>query len=217
MTGLVFVLAHEFALVAMDTLSVYADDKSPFKYCSKIFLLPHLRGAVCVTGSLELGLGWHAEIQSRIVARDFDYVDDIASAQLQRLSRGIASVGDSTVYHFGYRDSTSALVGSAFRSKNEFHREVLQYGLGIKPPFADVLSFAEGAVSSLATLEGISELFQRLRSSDDSCLRDDRVGIGGQVHLLRMSERQQVVQEVYRWPDYDLYFQKMLANLRRRS
>jgi hypothetical protein len=214
MTGLVFVLQRDGVMVGMDSLACYPSDKSPFKYCSKILSLPHLSAAICPTGTLQLGLDWYVDVQSNILARDLDFVNGIAPERLREIyARLPEPPGTSTVYHFGYSPKEDAFVGVAFRSTNNFVAEVIPYGVGIKPAFDHLVSIAADEVNALGYADGIVSMLHHLRLADDALPMVDRVGIGGEVHLLTLTASRQTLHVVDRWPDFDDQFRQMMHAL----
>ncbi|AIQ75890.1 hypothetical protein MKZ21_24765 [Paenibacillus sp. FSL P2-0536] len=74
MTAMDAFFTEDFVYIAMDTLSLSMYDRKPYKYASKIFPLPHLRGVMCGTGNLDLILKWYTRIQKNVVAKDIDYL-----------------------------------------------------------------------------------------------------------------------------------------------
>jgi hypothetical protein len=217
MTGLVFVLAPEYVLVGMDSLALYGDDKTPFKYCTKLFGLPHLAALVCATGSLQLGLNWYLDIQSNIVAADIDYLNGVAATRLRMIAERLSEPVSSTVYHFGFSPRAEAFTGIAFRSESGFAPENLAYGLGVKPPFQEAFSAAVEDIALLGPECGVARILQRLRAGDDALPVAERVGIGGQAHLMTLSGSRQVTHVVDCWPDYEVQFHQMMRSLRKRN
>jgi hypothetical protein len=207
------VLQPDYVLVGMDTLAATPGDKSPHNYCSKIMTLPHLAAVMCPTGILELGLDWYVNIQANVLARDIDYVNEIAPDRLREISAGLPGFTTSTIYHFGFSPRANSLVGTAFRSANSFSPEVLEYGLGIKPAFEEVLAVATDDLDELGYSDGIVKLLHRLRVADDARPVEERVGIGGQVHLLTLTPSRQVICVADQWPDFDEQFDSMLEAL----
>ncbi len=65
MTALNFILDPGYVLIFTESLSLTID-REPFKYVSKIFPLPHLRGVLCGTGLIQTIMDWHVYIQGQM-------------------------------------------------------------------------------------------------------------------------------------------------------
>jgi hypothetical protein len=213
MTALVFVLQPEYVVFAMDSLSLRGDNKLPGKYCTKAFLLPHLGSAICGTGALRLVTQWHECLQLSVLARDVDYINETAPHHLRRISSGIDDYPHSTIYHFGLSSAQNAFVGAAFRSSNDFACEAIPYGIGVKPGLEHVAAKAEDRLDELGYADGIVWLFERLREHDDSLPAEERVGIGGEIHLFALEAGKMSVSVLHQWPDYDETYDEMLVRL----
>ena len=214
MSGLVFVLEPERVLVAMDTLATNGLDGLPSHYASKLLPLPHLLGVICGTGSMQLALQWYLDVQSNVVARDFDFVNEIAPERLRSIAE---SLGDqkttSTIYHFGFSRSAGVFAGTVFRSTAAYMAEPLQYGAGLKPPYEDVINVANDRLDELGLDHGLVDLLTRIKIVDDSLPTNERVGIGGEVHLMLLSGTSQITQVSGQWPGFDEEFAYMLERL----
>ena len=120
----------------MDTLSLRID-REPLKYVSKIFPLPHLRGVLCGTGSLNTVMDWHAYIQGQVIGNTMDIANKIAPSQLKSIHSkyDLNGTNEATIYHFGFnpREEGGRIRGFAFRSTKNFLPEKLNDGIGIKP------------------------------------------------------------------------------------
>ena len=213
MTGLVFLLEPDSVALAMDSLSLSGDDKTPLKFCSKILPVPHLSGVVCGTGSLRLVLEWYADLQLNVVACDMDFVNSLATSRLREIAARLNEPTTSTVYHFGFSPAEGAFTGTAFRSTADFVPQPLEYGLGVKPPSCDVMAVAVDLIKERGPFDGMIAILERLRESDDALPREDRLGIGGEIHLMALNEINQFTIVVGSWPDFDVQFKEMLAGL----
>lgn len=213
MTALMFVLSKDSVVIGMDTLAVLPDDKSPHKYASKAFMLPHLGAVICGTGVFQLPLDWYVDIQSNLIARDMDFMNEIAPDRLRQIWSRIGAPGTSTVYHFGYSPGEDAYVGYAFRSTNDFIGERLEYGIGIKPALDELITIAGEMVDEPDIYAVIVSLIESARALDDNLPVDDRVGIGGEIHLLTLTAGRQIGWVVRPWPDFESLYDQMLDAL----
>ena len=213
MTAFVFVLDPESVVIGMDTLAVRADDKASHMYASKILPLPHLGGVVCGTGSQRMALEWYLELQTMVLARDFDYVNEIASDQLRALWARLDEPGTSTIYHFGYSPPEDAYVGHAFRSTNDFVSERLDYGLGFRPVHDELVQIAPALYAELGAHEAVLRLIETARRLDDELPMSERVGVGGEVHMLTLTAGRQIGWATRPWSDFESTFEEMLERL----
>jgi hypothetical protein len=212
-TALVFVLDQESVVIGMDTLAIRARDKSPYLYASKILCLPHIGAVVCGTGSQRLPLSWFVDLETKVLARDIDYVNEIAPECLLSLWTDLAEPGTSTIYHFGYSPREDAYVGFAFRSTHDFAAERLEYGIGVKPPSGELIAVAMDRVGELGIHDAIVSLIETARTVDDELPLSERVGIGGEVHLLTLTAGRQFGWATRPWSDFDTTFGAMLSAL----
>ncbi len=213
-TALVFVLDRESVVLGMDSLAIRATDKTPSLYASKILPVPHLGAVVCGTGSQRLPLDWFVHIETRILGRDIDYVNSVAPGELRGLWTRLDEPGTATIYHFGYSPAEDAYVGYAFRSESDFAAERIQYGIGIKPPSGELIAVAADSLAELGVHDAIISLIVKARSVDDALPLEERVGIGGEVHLLTLTGGRQFGWATRPWADFDAVFGEMLERLR---
>src|SRR5262245_24084629 len=102
MTSLNAYIDPQEVIITMDTLGLEVDGQ-PAIYTSKIFPLPHLRGVLCGTGSIQLIWDWYKQILMGMLALDLTHVDRYATPSLQSLAKlSEASQAPTTMYHFGY-------------------------------------------------------------------------------------------------------------------
>jgi hypothetical protein len=144
MTALNFILDPNCVIIFMDTLSLRVN-KEPFKYVSKIFPLPHLRGVLCGTGSLNTIWDWHVFIQGQVIGNIMDIPNKMAPSQLKRIHSkyDMNGTNDVTIYHFGFnpREDEGRIKGFAFRSTKNFEPEELVDGFSIKPHDDEIIKF----------------------------------------------------------------------------
>lgn len=169
MTALIFALNPECVLIGMDSLSV-REEKIPHNYVTKLFPLPHLKGAICGTGSIDLILDWFADIQRTVIAKDILFLNKIAQERLSQIKAKYNYPSDltSTIYHFGYHQVENRFVGFAFRSKNNFEPENLEYGLGIKPVDDELRRISTDLVEKKGLPEGFINLMEYQKLNDEN-------------------------------------------------
>ena len=217
MSALVYMLAKDKICIATDTLSVYPDNKKPFKFVTKAFLLPHLKAIICGTGCLNLISEWFIFVQNQVVAQDLYYLDKISPENLQKLYKKIehhwGAVCSSTIYHFGYIEREEKFVGFAYRSEHDFKSEQLIYSLGVKPRYKEVVDIAIDEIKNKGLPDTFVEIIKKLKSIDDKLPVSERSGIGGEVHFFMLTQKEMFCCVCYRFEDYDQVFETMLELL----
>lgn len=219
MTAILFLLEPERVCLAMDTRCLElkpGGDRANGPFCTKIFLLPHLRAAICGTGIRSLPFYWHAFVQQNVVAHDLTGLDHIAEAKLPGLAAecGVSKELTATIYHFGFSYDSGEFAGRAFRSTNGFAPEELQCpGLAVKPPEGVEIATAFDRCRQKGLPAGFIELMQQQKAFDDARPMAERVGIGGEVQFLVITKETYTLSTCHRFEDYE----KDLADLFERT
>jgi hypothetical protein len=122
MTALNFVILPQEVFIAADTLGRHPETKEPYKYVSKIFLLPHLGGIMCGTGIYQFALDWFCLINTESKAENMIDLDSHTPAFLRALGlkHGLGDESCSTIYHFGYCEEQKRFRAYAYRSERRF-------------------------------------------------------------------------------------------------
>ena len=214
MTALLYLLEKNKVCIAMDSLSIDGQTKEPFKFVTKIFLLPHLKGVICGTGSLDIILDWHFYIQKNVLATDILFLDEIATEKLCEISENCDSNCDlaTTVYHFGYNERSSEFIGFAYRGANSFESEELIYGIGIKPFDGKLEKIDLEELQQKGLPVGFIELMQKQKEYDDNLPKSKKIGIGGEIHFLYLDKNQTLLAVCHRFDDYNEALQKMFQH-----
>ncbi len=208
MTALNYLLTENCVIISMDTLTS-RDYKTPLKYSSKIYPLPHLNSVLCGTGSHSLIINWFSHIQGRILAKDIHGINEIAESELPILNG--EDKFDSDIYHFGYDIVTKKFVGYVFRESNKFKVEKLPYTMGIRPSKKEIVqNIAENKYKSDPVLNFI-ELMKDQKKAEK--LDGNISSIGGEIHILVLREDEQTMWVSHRFDDYDSMYLKMLNKL----
>ena len=202
MTAAIFNIEPDRVIIAMDTLAMTGDTRTPFFFTTKFYPLPHLHGAMFATGIGDLATQWFVKLE-RFLVRDIHHLDEFARPTLQELGRqfGLNESKTTTVYHIGYSEKESRYVGFAYRSTTDFASERLEYGLRTKPGVAGAVveSFPEDFV----------RLMQQQRTEDQALSAQDRVFIGGEIHTLILHQKTMTIQTIHRFNDYEELYEHM--------
>jgi hypothetical protein len=185
MSSLIFYTDQEQAIIATDTLAVSPGGR-PVSLTSKAFHVPHLRMVVAGTGCGGFLDRWLCHLNSRMIVPGIDALAVHAPSALQALW-GIYCVEyqnppgrTTTVYHFGFSESSDTIKAYAFRSEDGFVSEERPYGIGVKPECAVPENYDLPDV--LRTMMDEQRSIQRQRPAED------RIHIGGEIivhHLVR--------------------------------
>lgn len=202
MTAAIFNIGRDQVIIAMDTLAMAGDTRTPYFFTTKFYPLPHFNGVMFATGIGDLATKWFVMLE-RFVARDLHHLDQYVTPSLQELGRefGLSERQTTTVYHVGYSEAESRYIGFAYRSNNAFTSERLEYGLRTKPGVsnASVNSFPDDFV----------RLMEQQRAEDEALPIDERVFIGGDIQALVMQGKSMTTQTIHRFSDYESLYERM--------
>ena len=198
MTALVFALQPEQICIAMDTLSIGAADRMPLSFQRKFLAVPESDLVVAGTGHAGFINGWFQHLQANLRGTEIDdlnaEVPSIFRASVN--AEGGLSGLTATIYHFGYSAREGRYAGYAYRSEHDFRSDRLQYALGYKPvvpvtPKEDIRfpDFLIGIVLEQQRQDWLLPL-------------SERVGIGGEIEFVVMSNRAIQVETVHRFSSY---------------
>ena len=199
MTALVFALQPEQVCIAMDTLVIGADDRMPLSFQRKFLSVPESDLVVAGTGHAGFINGWFQHLQANLSGAT---IDDL-NAEVPNIFRASVSAEGglsgltATIYHFGYLAREQRYVGYAYRSEHDFCSDRLQYALGYKPvvPVApsDDIRFPDFLIDII------------LEQQRQDCLLPiaEKVGIGGEIEFVVMSDRTIDVETVHRFSSYE--------------
>ena len=188
MTALNWVLLDKLVVIAMDSMAHHIAE-GEFRiqgFWTKLFPLPHLKGVMVTTGLMQIGLDWFRVIQENLLAQDLLFVDRLAPEQLRAIAAKYADeyTGTTTVYDFGVDPVRKKMLGLAYRSTNQFASERLPFGFALKPGDREAFLRVEGLVNAHGPFAGLSEVMQIQKTNDDALPPGERVGIGGEIHML---------------------------------
>ena len=202
MTAAIFNIGPQQIIVAMDTLAMAGEMRTPLFFTSKFYPLPHLNGAMFATGIGDLATQWFVKLE-RFLVRDIHHLDEFAIPTLRELGRQfeLNEENTTTIYHVGYSERESRYVGFAYRSTDNFASERLEYGLRTKPGVAGAVieSFPDDFI----------RLMEQQRTEDDALPVQNRVFIGGEIQALILHQKTMTIQTIYRFSDYEKLYEQM--------
>jgi hypothetical protein len=218
MTALNFMLHEDGVIIAMDTLSLLARNKKPFKFVSKMFLLPHMQCVICGTGNMGAIIDWYSFVQKNILSNGIYQLNELSKKAIPQFMKEHNEDNSCTIYQFGLHELDDKFHGFAYRSTNNFQSEEIQYGFGIKPPdaFKDENGMIDfDTISSLSTKpeEVLAAVMRIQKDYDDKLDIDKRLGIGGKIEILYLSRDSMVIRNYDVFDDYDEIYGQMLEGL----
>jgi hypothetical protein len=216
MSLLDFILEPEQIIILTDALATATDSDDLF-FTTKVFPLPHFGGVLCGTGCLDFILEWFLFLETRMRARDFDFINDNCSAPLRDLWKKYESNPKmtATIYHFAFSPSAHRMKGHAFRSPKGFEKEELIDGVGYKPEGEKALEYLKEYMLAHEGNIDMVEIAKYQKQLDDELSPAEKAGIGGALHVCILNDRLQMVWQCFKFDDYERLFGLMLSNLNR--
>jgi hypothetical protein len=210
MSLLMFATDPNQVLVVTDTLATHPTGE-PYLLVSKCSIVPHLEIAVAYTGVAQVGQRWAHQLQTAVLARNIDLLDQHVPGALRKVTTDVIDEfgdlpGSSTVYHFGYSEEKEAYVGIAYRSEKDFESDPIPYGFGVKP-------VPVGEFSAPNDLDGLVALGKQIRAEQDAGPQESRIYIGGEFWMTVLANRTIQVSKLFRFDDFEEQWLQMNASL----
>lgn len=201
MSSLIFYCDEQEALVAMDTL-IASPEAKPIGYTNKAIYLQDFNTIVAVTGVASIFPAWLKTLGILAKSMPIETMNQVAVNALPEIERGLREAGEwiegktATIYHFGIgADGRTQL--HAFRSEKGYANERLAYGLGVKPPLSKMPDDLDKPFGELAV-----ELMNLQREEQSMIPPKERVCIGGEVFLLRLTGQGIEGQMLHQFPEF---------------
>jgi DNA-binding CsgD family transcriptional regulator len=200
MSSLIYYTDETQALVATDTLATTCDGH-PGYFATKAFPLPHLQMVLAGTGLASFADQWLMRINNAPV-RGIEDLDSHAPQalavlweQFRQAYPGISGQSTTTVYHFGFSETTQLMRAFAYRSDNGFKSEPVEGRVGVKPG----ITLAEGWTFP----DDIPAIMEKQRSFQAKRPRSDRIHIGGEIHVIRLEAKGFTIHRLAKFADFD--------------
>lgn len=183
----------------MDTLVIGADDRMPMCFQRKFLSVPESDLVVAGTGHAGFINGWFQHLQANLHVATIDDLNAEAPSILRAFvsAEGGLSGLTATIYYFGYSIREHRYAGYAYRSEDSFCSDRLQYGLGCKPVVPvtpnDDIRFPDLLIEIILQQQGRDRLLPRT----------ERVGIGGEIEFVVMSNHEIRIETVHRFSSYE--------------
>ncbi len=197
-------------IIVTDTLATQPTGEA-FLFVSKCCLLPHLGMAVAHTGVDLIGQRWTYQLQTAVLARNIDQLDQLVPGALRAVTAKLEDEfgslpGTSTVYHFGYSEEREAYFGIAYRSENDYESNPIPYGFGVKP-------VPTGTFTPPSDLDGWIHLGKQIRAEQDAGPKKDRIYIGGEFWMTMLANQTIQTSRIFRFDDFETQWLQMNASL----
>jgi hypothetical protein len=185
MSSLIYFTQEQQVFVATDTLAVSPDGK-PLMFTTKTLIVPHLQMMMAGTGAGGFLDRWFVQVNRMVVAGidNLNYHTPKSLADLWlKFKEENGSIPDgltTTVYHFGFSETTDRIHAYAYRSENAFVSEPLKYCLGVKPECT--------VPDNFELPRDIRTMMDGQRAIQRSFPSKKRIYIGGEIqihHLMR--------------------------------
>lgn len=218
LTALDFIIQDNAVIVAMDTLSLRTRDKKPHKMVTKFFPLPHMNCLICGTGNMGAIIDWFAWVEKNIVANGIYQLNVLTQQVIKGFMDEHNGENSCTIYQFGLHELDKKFHGYAYRSVNDFKSEEIAQGIGVKPPDAFLtheghIDLTPYAPEGSSIEEIFSNIMQRQKEYDDALDTSERLGIGGMVQVVILSQDNIVIKNYKYFDDFEDTHIQILNNL----
>lgn len=210
MSALIFHTEENQVLVATDTLATLLDG-TPYRFTSKVLILPQLRMLMAGTGAAGFLDRWFFAINAEIIVRGIDHLNDHSPRYLAAIWSGykheiaIPQRVTTTVYHFGFSEATNSIHSYAYRSDNDFRSERLPYGIAVKP---------ECSIPANYRLpDDIKSFMDEQRRIQAFRPKHEQVFIGGEILIYHLMEAGFNVYRLAEFDDHDQQKQAVYRSL----
>lgn len=220
MTALNFVLSEDAVYVVADTLVTL--EHEPAYFTTKVFTVPHWNGLICGRGSHGLILDWVMQAFGSTLALDLVHTDEFAPQIMRDLfdNRPEEEQANCTtsIYHLGFDTAQDRFVGFAYRSRDDFVSEPLEYGFHQKPGIGIEMEMREFPKDFVAHM-------RQQREEQDALPPEERAFIGGQILSWMLQRVQQedgpslvrtTILPAFEWDDYGEAYIECLDGLAER-
>ncbi|MGG4092073.1 hypothetical protein [Paenibacillus lautus] len=214
MTALNWILGKDRLIITSDTLSLYASDRTPKRYMTKMYILPHLKMVLAGTGNAEVIIEYQHLLFSKVVARSILHIVDTATTVLKTLYNQHSEAGTVTIYLFGLNEKSQENEGYALRSENDFIPEKLNYDICYAKPHLPNNLVKDLYDSSSTDDEFFIKLIKEQRTNDLQLPKVERLGIGGEIQRIVMDQNDFLFSTIFKFDDFETNFQAMLENMK---
>ena len=195
------------AIILTDTLAVVGD--KPYKFTSKVHILPHMNMIVAGTGVGGFADRWFLDINSKKTALDIDSLERGASGDLYALwirykRESLVLPGrDVTIFHFGFSEETGLMKTYVYHSWTGFKSEPTGYGLATRPRV--------DSSTCVVPTDGM-KIMEMQRAAQLLLPKGERVYIGGSIQAHHLDGNGFHVYTLAKFDDFDSDLSKIRAS-----
>lgn len=199
MSSLIFITDEIQVMVATDTLATSLSGEPSF-FTTKAFVIPHLIMVICGTGMSGFLGKWFVLVNDKMVVHGIENLNFHVPSILNSLwadfknENGISDDLTTTIYHFGFSETSNKICSFAYRSEKSFLSDPISYGIGIKPP----CEIPENTTFP----NDLKTLMEKQRKIQGSLPNSQRVYIGGEIQVIHLTLQGFNIYTFGRFDDY---------------
>ena len=205
-------VTDEVVITAADTYSIRAKTREPLKLADKFIPLPHLNMVLTGSGYHGFLLEWYQALQREAAPVGIEHLNEFAPGLLQEtwlrfkrksdLPETPPGSGGSKICHLGYSERKDRPVGYYYDLKDDFAPTVVQPGNDYLMPKMEGVHDAllEG---DYTPQEQVIAFFCRAKELDEQKPVEERVGIGGEINFLKLTQQGHACLTIHRFDDYE--------------
>ncbi|WP_309628411.1 hypothetical protein [Brevundimonas sp.] len=183
-------------VIVTDTLMT-DEHGTPAAFVQKAHPIPHLDAVISGRGDASLIAAWAAYAATRVIARDFDVLSEIAPAMIRNLRddgarQDPAPSGSTSIFMWGWSPRSGRFMGYAYRSGSSFIPELLEDGVmcapGFEDPCEDIHAALHGENVPRALIDALRQQYLECRRNPDKAGRNNCGGDAMVTSLLRSDD-----------------------------
>jgi len=222
MTVVNWSLQRHQVVVVTDTLLSEHRTGSAAAFVQKAHPVPHLETIISGRGDGGLITAWASYAATRVIARDYDVLAEIApdlirQLRAQQLADGSPYDGTCSIFMWGWSPSAGRFVGHVFRSGNDYAAGSLPDGVGCAPGFEDpcddLIAALQGENVPQALFDALLQQNRETRRNPDKVHRNN-CGGDAMLSMMTVAEDGAVVsttRRLMRFAEYDADYDEALT------
>lgn len=200
MTALVYFLQPNALFLATDMLIKNKQTGKPSGFIQKFKVIKEANVVITGIGSDNLVQRWSDYVEDVLTDTNIDKLNQLTPESLFEAIEQHMNLmdGATVIYQFGYSETKQQYVGYAYNSANNFQSEKLDYSIGYYP-LVDVPAMnTENDDISQFFIDIMLEQYHQ----DQIKPFEEQIGIGGEIELLVMFEREVNIAFLDYFPNY---------------
>lgn len=227
MTAINWWLQPEGVVIVSDSLmgcvppGVPRTEVVPAAFVQKVFPVPHLDAVISGRGDSDIIVAWVNRAATRVLARDFDVLCDLAPDLIRKTvqecndGRDFDFDGTTSIFMWGWSARAGRFVGFSYRSPKNYVPEPMGYGVVFAPMFdaerPDIKEAMGGEQTPIALVKAMQQ--QHLEHPAD---------VGGDVMIMTMTkpsdeEIEYSARRLFRFENYEDDYEAALTPIESQS